>query len=262
VVPYLYITADAGASWTSVAQGGVPAGVPPGPVVAMTTVGGGEVWALIHSCALIGGTSCRYSLISSLDGGRTWKPTAAQPDAVSDAFATGRLVSSGTSVWLMTIAVARGDIRIASTQSDGRAWANVSVPCPATGRYLDLLGAADARTLWIVCAGRQLSETGPAFVSTTAGARWTQVLPTGLPAGEQLVVTSPTTAWMPIPRGPLVVSRDGGHTWKLALRNAGIDQVAFPDAGDGWALSTSNGQSGTSLWHTADGGTSWIPETL
>ena len=262
VVPYLYVTTDGGSSWTSVAQGGVPAGVPPGPVVAMTTVGGGEVWALIHSCALIGGTSCRYSLISSLDGGRSWQPTATQPDAVSDAFATARLVSRGTSVWLMTIAVARGDLRIASTQNDGRTWTDLSVPCPATGRYLDLLGAADARTMWLVCAGRQVSATGPVFVSTNAGVRWAQVLPYGLPAGEQLIVTTPTTAWMPIARGPLAVSRDGGHTWQRALRDAGIDEIAFPDAIDGWALSSSSGPSGTSLWHTADGGTSWIPETV
>lgn len=263
-VPYLYITTDGALSWHAVARGGAPADVVAGPVSDIATVSGGELWMVMRSCTLMTAVTCPYVVLTSLDGGSSWKTVPSQPDSVVDLRSTVQLVSRQSTVWLMSAAGPRPDTRIATTHDAGRTWTNLSNPCPQDNRYLELLDAVDARTLWMVCGGVRSPGPGPVYVSSTAGARWSQVTadPHVMTGARRLVISSATTAWLSIIRAPLQVTRDGGHSWSTAIPDSAVDEVVFTDSDHGWAMEGAERGSAVRLWHTVDAGSSWTQVTF
>ena len=115
----------------------------------------------------------------------------------------------------------------------------------ATKTFLLALGAAFALLLGVPAHGAGFADVldAKAAVSPLASRSLLQAVTR---AGDRLIAVGP--------RGHIVVSTDGGTTWKQSPVPVSSDLVAvyFVDAKQGWAV----GHDGVVL-HTADGGDSW-----
>jgi photosystem II stability/assembly factor-like uncharacterized protein len=234
----IYKTSDGGATWTLQFQNRDPKGF----FDAMA------FWDRERGLVVGDSVDGRFSVLRTLDGGRTWAavPAAGLPPALPG---EGAFAASGTSVavrgarqaWIGTGAAA-GSARVLRTEDAGETWAITATPVPA-GPTAGIFSVTfrDARHGTIV-GGDYKNETqalSNAAVTQDGGATWTVVRPPGL-SGFRSAVTYVEAVGL---RRVLAIgpsggdqSLDGGQRW-TPLPQKGFHAVSFPRRGTvGWAV--------------------------
>jgi hypothetical protein len=156
-------------------------------------------------------------------------------------------------------------------------WVARTQPCPSKlsfPGYVDLSATQGVNpSLWVVCGGQPggANEAKAVYVSADDGISWSlrSSAPFGGGAGSKgtlpaygyvgpIDAVSPSRAYMALGRLGIVVSTDGGGTWKqtstTSVAGAAEDgTVDFVDSAVGWALYAPLG-----LWRTTEG-SAWTP---
>lgn len=232
--PDLYVTDDGGETWQRVPQ--------PSKVTSVSVVGE-SVWVTERGCPR--DVDCDVVLRAGTVGGDLRELDVPETDAALAIVRRG----SATDGYLLTWdGPEEPRAAFHATADGGTTWTPRPHPCPDAGAAA--LSAWQGRSLWAVCttpAGRQ------AFQSADGGTTWRLA---GLPPGDgevtDLVATSAQEAYLTLQDpGRLLVTRDGGRTWRpatgigRAYGYANLDVVSETRA---WAM----GDEGQ-LWRTTDG---------
>ena len=191
--------------------------------------------------------SCRPRIERTDDGGRRWRTTSLArlplPPAESRFRATWRTGSRRT---LQLAAVVGPSVAWATSQSrtgagsqlfvsrdGGRSWGRVKVPC---GRplafYRPLVAAVSARHAWLLCLGQPgAGQQNKALYETADGRTWRlRRSLSGSGYGLALAFASKGFGLLAESRGGVLVTRDGGRTWRLASMTS--PEIAEPQAID------------------------------
>ena len=283
--PGLFVTHDAGRTWTQLH--------PPGVVLAVVPLGP-SVWMLLATCPSTDpSASCGLSMEQSTDGGRTWEAVGggfggAQvneevANGEAEAFGASWLVrTSMTSAWVTVVpplgTVSLLPVMLLRTTDGGRTWTEQPSPCSLD--WVSLMSEAPDGSLWLACAfepsaGSQLKAV---VRSVDGGRNWLQsrcsvsvtspTLPpclttNGLTSGYlgALVAVSSTTAFIAGGRNFVESTHDGGETWALTKPVIGDGDrttggLFFANTQDGWAISGVDNPTSV-LSSTTDGGISW-----
>ena len=279
--PGLFVTHDAGATWSPNSQ--------PGQVLSVEALGE-SVWMVEADCPGGQGSQlCPIALLESTDGGRTWSPSPSLPPGATGEPYTGGAQDqtplvrvSVRSAYLVTnpgLGNPPQPARLWFTSDGGASWSARSPQC-AAGPYSTVLSAAPDGTLWSACA----DEPGAGFQSKVVarsfdgGRTWIteteadclqppspqvppacRTLDSGYLGGVDAV--SATRAFMVGDRLPLLVTNDGGETWTATApggSGGGSAHVIFFDADHGLVLGDDpNNDEIPTLWTTSDGGQHW-----
>ena len=227
-----------------------------------------------------------YGIVSGDDGllvctstkGTTWSQMVV-PEDLSQASFSGVAISPGIpdgvvdKVWV----VSSQPPAIMTSADEGKTW-NVY-----DGELYDciphFIEAADTETAWISCNGGNSIQ--PLALKTVDGGENWIPQEAGPPLTENeiilegLSVVSPQVAWMSGGYGPsteyhglVLRTIDGGETWESKVKGEGGDSqlpadlpylgVAAISADEAWVVSAHNPQVGSSVYHTTDGGDTWI----
>jgi photosystem II stability/assembly factor-like uncharacterized protein len=147
--------------------------------------------------------------------------------------------------------------RLFWTSDRGETWKEIS-PAPVTLAYFQPGGQA-----WALSSPNQ--DGIILYRSNDQGATWASLnvsLPSGDERPSQLHFTSPTTGWIVLQQmtsqvfstATLLKTADGGLTWQSTILPI-AGEVSFTTPTDGWLLNSAADQ----LFHTTDGGISWMP---
>ena len=288
-------TSDGGTTWVAAATAVLPAwasnlqfadaldGYAWGQGELEVTHDGGEHWAVSISGVASGTQPVSIMdksiwvahsdfLETSSDGGTTWQrdlSLSLNPSLVTRvssmvgfAFGCGPPTTSGTTAGYL-----------ARTEDGGASWTPMTSPaCQFDARTVDL-GATTADDLWLVEFGQPATDMSSKWVyrSSDGGQHWSTraVLDLGDPSQDRgtipttgnfgplfVNVSFPDRAWLAEDRGGLLVTTDGGVTWRSAYNDLAVDAegspyVFFLDATHGWSA------AGDGLWRTTDG-SNWV----
>ncbi|MGH9018482.1 MAG: WD40/YVTN/BNR-like repeat-containing protein [Acidimicrobiales bacterium] len=211
-------------------------------------------------------------LQTSNDGGASWQ-TGVQPP-LSNMSALSRVTTSEAYVLGCSATLVDGSQpgELARTEDGGRIWQVVALALPeppaCDGGRSDLV-ALSTDDLWLVDFGEPATDMSSKWVyrSDDGGAHWTLMASVDLGANDagtghimamgdfgplSVLAAQPSRAWLAEDRGGLLVTTDGGLTWRPAYDDPDVDangppDVSFLDATDGWAA------TGDGLWRTTDG---------
>jgi photosystem II stability/assembly factor-like uncharacterized protein len=278
--PDLFVTHDAGVTWTQVSQSGV---------VLWVEALGSSVWIVESSCPAPTDLShpCPMRLLESADGGRTWSGVGVPIGAST--------VGLSAQTWLVRLSTSAAYLAsnpsfspenqtstapLWYTADSGRTWSTRRVDC-GFNALADAISVAPDGTLVAVCADQPSAGAQPKSTvrSTDGGFTWHTMTP--CPGGGALtfgcVTTGPLAAgylgeidavtadavYLLGGRSPLLVTHDGGVTWSavggstIGDTGGGGQNVIFFNPSDGVVLGD-NGQTGaTTIWSTSDGGATW-----
>lgn len=224
---------------------------------------GADVWATYAVChgPPVASTRCGVRLAVSHDGGLTFSPSPRRAP-IEESFLGGDVLARVTLDEAYVVSYGPTGGGLARTADDGASWVRLPDPCSAW-RTVDM-AALWAGQLWMICGGTAVrhedASAKAVFRSDDGGTRWTAVAYTGLgpergplasspPFGElwyagqlsELATISPERAWIGVDGVGVLVTLDGGRTWKHVLgmaddgMAAGVG-VTFNDARHGWAI--------------------------
>jgi photosystem II stability/assembly factor-like uncharacterized protein len=204
-------------------------------------------------------------LLSTTDGGATWKPISRSPFGLGmPAFVDAR---DGVAV------AGKGDFF--RTTDGGGHWTPIRLAGRARGWDLVLSRIATFGRRLVVPADRYVQRTDAfrlaAYVSADGGATWTVRLAprwwvpvVGSDDPQEFSAVGPTT-WFSAARRALLVTEDAGRSWRV-VRPVGLPprwslgSIAFTSARDGWAIFLAPAPRARSvLMRTTDGGVHWAP---
>lgn len=284
--PKLFITHDGGNTWSLSNQRGA--------VLSVEALGN-SIWMLetSHSVPSSASSNSKVALrlLSSTNGGRTWSvlPTPQGAEArPANAGGSGWLVRvNQTSAYLASspsthLGVPVGSTPLWFTANSGVTWSSRTIPCAGFSPNMALSAAPDG-TLFDVCAGEpgtgnQLKET---LRSTNEGRSWmvrsmchfSSTDAMRCTAGSQfsgylgeIDAVSKSTVYLVGERSSLMVSRNGGITWKIVPPSLGGDaggtfQVIFSSSSAGVVLGDNDlDNERPTLWSTTDSGAHWTVE--
>lgn len=192
--------------------------------------------------------SCPPRVERTDDGGKTWSTTTLRRLPLAPAERRFRATwRSGSRRGLQLAAVVGpslawatlqprkgGDSRLFVSRDGGRSWQRVKVPC---GRpyafYRPLVAAASARHAWLLCLGQPgVGQQNKALYETVDGRTWRRLRPNlnGSGYGFALAFAPNGFGLLAEDRGGLLVTRDGGNSWRLA--GVTSPEVAEPQAID------------------------------
>jgi len=250
----LYSTHDGGRHWS-------PVPIRSGAITAIA-VAGPTVYALDEACDAAG-TMCQLGhLLQSPVRRDAFEPVPGlhRLGVPGHVFA-GSLAAHDTAVYLL----AQLDSRLWLWHPDGRLWRRHALPCqPADGLGDAAWAVASRGRVVLVCGGEPGAgnELKRGFVSPDAGLDWRALGP--LPFNgyvESLAAPTPTTLVLARGRSGLLVSDDGGESWREAFGPGDGDGwrfVSFPTAQFGFALPYAQPSDETPVIAvTHDGGRTW-----
>jgi photosystem II stability/assembly factor-like uncharacterized protein len=278
--PDLFVTHDAGITWTRVPQSGV--------VLSVEALGS-SVWAVESSCPAPTDLSnpCPMRLLESADGGRTWVGAPVPSGATT--------VGLGAQTWLVRVSTSAAYLAsnpsfnpddqpstapLWYTADGGRTWSARQVDC-GFNALTDAISLAPDGTLVAVCAQQPSAGSQPKSTvrSTDGGFTWQIMTP--CPGGGAALSLGCTTA-APLSAGylgeidavtgdtvyalggrsALLVTHDGGAIWTEAAptigdTGGGGQNVIFFNQSEGVVLGDNQQNDATTIWSTSDGGATW-----
>jgi hypothetical protein len=281
--PRLFISHDNGTAWSQSRQ--------QGEVMSIDAIGT-SIWMLETTHLVASNTpadsTVSLRLLSSINGGRTWSvvPTPRAADVrPANGEGQGWLVRvSQTSAYVASSPAQRGGVPghatpLWFTSNSGHSWSKRSIPCASFSTNV-ALAAAPNGTLVDACAGEpgagnQIKET---LRSTNEGRTWQVQSTCHFSAADGLRCTpgsqfsgylgaidapSKNTVYLVGDRSSLMVSHNGGTTWKAVPPGLGGDaggtsQVLFFSPTIGVVLGDNERDNELpTLWSTSDGGRHW-----
>ncbi|HZS29999.1 MAG TPA: sialidase family protein [Gaiellaceae bacterium] len=215
----LFMTTDGGRSWEHVSAR---------PVESMA-ISGSKVFRLVYSHPGCPGP-CAPMLQSSTPGTRVWAPVPVQVTAGNGNGET--IYAAGRDLYVFSWGNAAGGVTshaaIAVSRDRGRTWSTIADPCGSIGHEeSDAVTASAVRdSLGVLCAPK---SGGRPFValSRDAARTFAKGTPLSIAAPEQIAISGSGSVAVAnagvTGDGPftytLSVSHDGGHTWKVAVRD-------------------------------------------
>ena len=253
-------TKDGGVSWTTVDRVdqvqcmGAP-----------TVVGTQDAWVGIRTCSSTGGAS----LLHTTNGGQDWTAE------VQQSLGSVTFVHAQTG-WAIRSSPPSTAQEVVTTSDAGKTWRAVSEPPCPKGEPPTAVAAASTTKLYVLCAGQPGVGMQSKTLEVNKGSTWqviassTEHGPPELPQGGYASgIAFPSTAngyaWFA--RGGLMVTKDGGQTWKSVVLGSGpygSDQprsLSFVSTAVGYVLAQNELQQKVSLLTTADGGSTWSTVT-
>ncbi|HJV23612.1 MAG TPA: hypothetical protein VJ570_12990 [Holophagaceae bacterium] len=231
----IYRTADGGTTWTLQFTNAEPQGF----------LDALAFWDPQHGIALGDVLRGRFQVLTTEDGGATWKPLpdAALPPALDGegAFAASGtcLITSGAAeAWFVT-----GGARVSRvfhSPDRGRTWTVSEAPVAAVAPSQGLFSvAARPGGPALVVGGDYLQKAAPGITgarSEDGGRTWIPMAldPSGFHSAVTAVPGTPGT-FLSLGLAGTGLSRDGGRTW-TALDRTPFNAVAFADPQHGWAV--------------------------
>lgn len=232
------------------------------PAAILRTTDGGETWAELYRSphpeafldsftfldrnrAIVFGDPVdgAFLILTTDDGGATWKPAADIPAAHTGeaAFAASGtcVVSVGGRAWIGTGGLSS---RVLRSTDGGRTWQAVTTPMisgePTTGIYSVAFGHAGNGVLVGGDYTKPEETTSNAAFTTDGGKTWRGVAEGSRPRGQRAAA-----AWVPgqgqtvmaVGRTGTDLSRDGGRTWS-PLSEQGYYALSFAPGGEGYAV--------------------------
>lgn len=214
--------------------------------------------------------------MTSDDLGRTWKPTAGQPELHDQVSVAG---AGARHVWVLAVQEESRLAQLFTTGDGGVAWQRQLLPTQVGGCTSLVLAVSSDQKLWLLCGDGLATAMQPKwlYASIDSGASWNLVSSADVAAesigrlpisghifdSRGFAVTSPTTAFMALNRGTLYVTRDGGKNWNdvvtdqpVNLGDAAIGPLHFIDTAHGWLVSAGR------VFRTTDGGITWQISTI
>lgn len=281
----LFGTTDGAKTWRAEAT--------PHPVVSLEAVGR-TVWRLEQDCPTPQ-DRCRYTLVTSEDGGRRWAALDPQPPIGRSGMSSltpGLVRPSAEVAYVFSDggdypgAGHSGDPPpeewnpdpvMARTADGGRTWSTVKPPCPARGlggaRGADLATSAPD-DVWLVCqdeAGSGAMQPKHLHRSSDGGRHWSEDLGTpNAGNGGRTAAGSPRRACRGGSRTSISCTRDGGRTWFFPIadsadnpRDGGVAVYQLVDDQHGWAIGQDlHSGNYDVVWRTIDGGETWTPSRI
>ncbi len=282
----LFLTNDAGASWSSITLPVVPQQQAiPGPIFFLNDHLG---WMAVSGIAA--GTFQENHLLRSTDGGRSWSrihatlPAPLLPKTPFPGYITSLSFLNETTGWVTGMSNSREHSWIYLTHDGGNTWQEQHLPSPQGYAATELLDLGQphfftAREGVLPAASTHFEPTGVcAFITHDGGHSWQSQPFFALKHYSDEVVdphllievsvplpsfTSLTTGWV----GNISIYRttDGGHSWHhfdhplpLNYDDPGLqfitDRVAFALVHTGEPI---NFQAPSELYRTTDGGKTW-----
>jgi photosystem II stability/assembly factor-like uncharacterized protein len=266
-------TADGGAHWTRVQMAG--------RFLSLVNQGP-DLWAVTTTCAPASPEpsprSCGIHVARSRDGGASWSAVRTPPAA----FGQGELAVAGESIDLALWEPANDQVgsgpRLLVGSARGTAWTSGLLPCPAQDQFPgELTAAPGTSTLWLVCQGQ--ADAGVVlYQSSMAGPGWVRTFSASGPDGEGFALdanlealqpTSTTRADALTQRNGLLITTDGGRRWSAAATPAQtgamsgfLGTLAALGSRNVWVALWTTLPNHPALFHTTDGGSSWLSPVL
>jgi photosystem II stability/assembly factor-like uncharacterized protein len=214
------------------------------------TSAGGTIWGLrcdaSRTCTVLAGSG----------SGSTLTPTA-QPFARYP-YGSGRYAVMAAADADHALVALDGAPSYAVTADRGRSWQVRRSPCAV--QEGSVAGTADG-SYWLLCAGEPGAGQQPKqlYRSTDRGLTWQREPdPESSGYATELHAVNAKVAWRTGGRAPLLLTTDGGRTWRALLTDVFGDQaggygsnVAVRDATTAIAL------QGADVYRTRDGGATW-----
>ena len=251
----------------------------PADMICSVAAAGKSVWVVLANvCAL---WSTAVVLVSDNEGA-TWTRSHDRPlkslDEANLVDATppeSLVVADPARAWLIGTAMLprksnmrAGALEVARTTDAGRTWRTSTLPCKID-RIGGLLSAV-GNDLAAVCLGDPSAGYGPMEVVTSSngGATWAQRCNNGSLGLVRIVGACPSFGYpgaiaamangalvmaLGYPIGGVDVSRDGGRTWKFALRTEATFLTLSQGTGSVWMLGLGPVSPGLRLAESADG---------
>ncbi|MHA2277520.1 MAG: WD40/YVTN/BNR-like repeat-containing protein, partial [Candidatus Kariarchaeaceae archaeon] len=164
-----------------------------------------------------------------------------------------------------TIYAAGGGTTIFKSVNGGNSWSSVATLKSSSTRITNLiLSQTNSQVMYALTQGT--SDIQPElFITTNGGTNWTQINQGMSVFHIALHPTNPMYLVACMWSGFVYVTTNGGNSWTNVSGNiprAGIVDVAISGDNEYWAgVGDFAGENG-SLYHTSDGGLSWVKENL
>lgn len=260
---YVAVPSAALAQWTY-----VPSGTS-AELRGLSAVSDRVVWA----------SGTRGTVISSLDGGRTWVADTV-PGAAALDFRAVHALNDGAAFVASAGEAEKGLARIFATGDAGRHW-NLVYSTDQTGVFLDAIAFWDVRHG--IALSDPVDERFFVLLTSDGGRTWVRVPPERLPrvlpgeaafaaSGSSLVVQGRSDVWLGTGgggRARVMHSADRGRTWSVTETPihaeggaSGIFSLAFLDSRRGVAVGgdyTMPRLAAQSIALTYDAGRTWFP---